>query len=165
METVALPKESDIGAKPNLVQMAPLCQIALDPHLCHTGSDGNGGNSQKRVTSQPNPISFKWSHSVKLHSILICVPLATMEMVALPTESDIAAKPNLVQMVPFGSVKLHSILICVSLATMETVAFPKESDIAAKPSLVQLVPLCQIALDPHLCLIGKDGNGGISKRE
>ena len=48
---------------------------------------------------------------------------------------------------------------------METVAFPKESDIAAKPSLVQVVPLCQIALDPHLCHIGYDGNGGISKRE
>ena len=48
---------------------------------------------------------------------------------------------------------------------METVAFPKESDIAAKPSLVQLAPLCQIALDPHLCLIGNDGNGGIAKRE
>ena len=48
---------------------------------------------------------------------------------------------------------------------METVAFPKESDIAAKHSLVQVVPLCQIALDPHLCLIGYDGNGGISKRE
>ena len=48
---------------------------------------------------------------------------------------------------------------------METVAFPKESDIAAKPSLVQMVPLCQIALDPHLCLIGYDGNGGTSKRE
>ena len=68
---------------------------------------------------------------------------------------------------------------------MEMVAFPDESDIAAqtqtrsngptlsnctrsssaKPSLVQVVPLCQIALDPHLCLIGNDGNGGISKRE
>ena len=48
---------------------------------------------------------------------------------------------------------MHSILICVSLATTETVAFPKESDIAAKPNLVQKVPLCQIALDPHLCLI------------
>ena len=48
---------------------------------------------------------------------------------------------------------------------METVAFPKESDIATKPSLVQMVPLCQIALDPHLCHIGYDGNGGISKRE
>ena len=48
---------------------------------------------------------------------------------------------------------------------METVALPKESDIAAKPSLVQVVPLCQIALDPHLCLIGNDGNGGNSKRE
>ena len=48
---------------------------------------------------------------------------------------------------------------------METVALPKESDIAAKPSLVQVVPLCQIALDPHLCLIGYEGNGGISKRE
>ena len=46
---------------------------------------------------------------------------------------------------------------------METVAFPSESDIAAKPNLV--VPLCQIALDPHLCHIGYDGNGGISKRE
>ena len=48
---------------------------------------------------------------------------------------------------------------------METVAFPKESDITAKPDLVQMAPLCQIALDPHLCLIGHDGNGGISKRE
>ena len=48
---------------------------------------------------------------------------------------------------------------------METVTFPKESDIATKPSLVQVVPLCQIALDPHLCLIDYDGNGGISKRE
>ena len=48
---------------------------------------------------------------------------------------------------------------------METVAFPKESDIAAKPSLVQMVPLCRIALNPHLSLIGNDGNGGISKRE
>ena len=106
MEMVAFPDESDIAAKPRLVQMVPLCQIALDPHL-------------------PNPVSFKWSHSVKLHSILICV----------------------------------------SLATMETVAFPKESDIATKPNLVQMVPLCQIALDPHLCHIGYDGNGGISKRE
>ena len=79
----------------------------------------------KRVTSQPNPTSFKWSHSAKLHSILICV----------------------------------------TLATMETVAFPKESDIATKHNLVHMVPLCQIALDPHLCLIGYDGNGGISKRE
>ena len=48
---------------------------------------------------------------------------------------------------------------------METVAFPKESEVAAEPNLVQMVPLCQIALDPHLCLIGNDGNGGISKRE
>ena len=48
---------------------------------------------------------------------------------------------------------------------METVALPKESDIATKPNLVQVVPLCQIALDPHLCLIGYNGNGGISKRE
>ena len=48
---------------------------------------------------------------------------------------------------------------------METVALPKESDIAAKPSLVQLVPLCQMALEPRLCLIGYDGNGGITKRE
>ena len=48
---------------------------------------------------------------------------------------------------------------------METVALPKESDIAAKPCLVQMVPLCQIALDPHRCHIGYDGNGGISKRE
>ena len=48
---------------------------------------------------------------------------------------------------------------------METVALPKESDIATKPSLVQMVPLCHIALDPHLCLIGNDGNGGISIRE
>ena len=37
METVAFPKESDIATKPNLVQMVPLCQIALDPHLCHIG--------------------------------------------------------------------------------------------------------------------------------
>ena len=54
---------------------------------------------------------------------------------------------------------------------METVAFPKESDIAAKPNIVQMVPLCQIALDPHLCHIGYDGNvgydgnGGISQRK
>ena len=48
---------------------------------------------------------------------------------------------------------------------MEKVAFPKESDTATKPILVHMVPLCQIALDPHLCLIGYDGNGGISKRE
>ena len=48
---------------------------------------------------------------------------------------------------------------------MDTVALSKESDIAAKPDLDQVVPLCQIALDPHLCLIGNDGNGGISKRE
>ena len=157
---------------------------------------------QKRVTSQPNLVSFKWSHSVKLHSILIGVTLATTETVAFPKESDIATKPN-----PFKwshSVKLHSILICISLVTMETVALPKESDIAAKTqsrssgptlsnctrsssvshwprwtrkhfqkrgtsqpkhNLVQMVPLNQIALDPHLCLIGYDGNGGISKRE
>ena len=139
METVAIPKESDIAAKPNLVQVVPLCQIALDPHLCLIGNDGNGGISkkrvtsqqkpslvqmvptlsnctrsssvspwlqwkrwhcQKRVTSQPNPVSFKWSHSVKLRSIHICVSLATMETVAIPKESDIAAKPNLVQVVP-----------------------------------------------------------------
>ena len=48
---------------------------------------------------------------------------------------------------------------------METVTLPKESDIATKPSLVQVVPLCHITLDPHLCLIGNDGNGGISIRE
>ena len=48
---------------------------------------------------------------------------------------------------------------------METVAFPSESDIAAKPNFVQIVPLCQIELDPRLCLIGYDGNGGISKGE
>ena len=51
------------------------------------------------------------------------------------------------------------------MTTVDTVAFPKESDIATKPSLVQMVPLCQIALDPHLCLIGYNGNGVISKRE
>ena len=161
METVAFPKESDIATKPNIVQMAPLCQIALDPHLCLIGNDGNCG--QKRVTSQQNPASFKWSHSVTLHSILICVSLTTVETVAFPKESDIATNPIWFKW--SHSVKLHSILICVTLATMETVAFPKESDIAAKPNLVQVVPLCQIALDPHLCLIGNDGNGGISKRE
>ena len=48
---------------------------------------------------------------------------------------------------------------------MEMVAFPKESDIAAEPNLVQVVPLCQIALDPHLCLVGNGGSGGISKIE
>ena len=42
METVAFPKESDVATTPNLVQMVPLCQIALDPHLCHIGYDGNG---------------------------------------------------------------------------------------------------------------------------
>ena len=41
METVAFPKESDIAAKPNLVQVVPLCQIARDPH------DGNGGTSKR----------------------------------------------------------------------------------------------------------------------
>ena len=55
METVAIPKESDIAAKPNLVQVVPLCQIALDPHLCLIGNDGNGGISKKRVTSQQKP--------------------------------------------------------------------------------------------------------------
>ena len=101
METVAFPKESDIAAKPSLVQMVPLCQIALDPHLCLISNDGNGGNDGKlvafpkeRVTSQPNPISFKWSHSVKLHSILICVSLATMETVAFPKESDKPSRLN-----------------------------------------------------------------------
>ena len=39
--------ESDIAAKPCLVQMVPLCQIALDPHLCHIGNDGNGGTSKR----------------------------------------------------------------------------------------------------------------------
>ena len=78
-----------------------------------------------------------------------------METVVFQKRSGIAAGPNLIQVV----------LIFVSLTTMETVAFPKESDIAAKPSLVQMVPLCQIALDPHLCLIGNYGNGGISIRE
>ena len=48
---------------------------------------------------------------------------------------------------------------------METMAFQKESDITAKPNLVEMVPLCRIALDPHLCHNGYDGNGGISKRE
>ena len=202
METVAFPKERDIATKPILVQMVTLCQIALDPHLCLIGYDGNGGIPKERVTSQLKPISCTWSHFVKLHSILICVSLATMETVAFPKESDIAAKPGLVQMVPLcqmaldphlcltgndgnggiskreghrsqnpvsfkwsHSVKFRSIHICVSLATMEMVAFQKKSDITAKPSLVQMVTLCQIALDPHLCLIGKDGNGGISKRE
>ena len=63
METVAFPKESDIAAKPNLVQVVPLCQIALDPHLCHIGYDGNGGISKESDIA--NPVSFKWSHSVK----------------------------------------------------------------------------------------------------
>ena len=47
METVAFPKESDIAAKPSLVQMNPLCQIALDPHLRLSGYDGNGGTSKR----------------------------------------------------------------------------------------------------------------------
>ena len=34
-----------------------------------------------------------------LHSILICVLLATVETVAFPKGNDVAAKPNLVQMV------------------------------------------------------------------
>ena len=48
---------------------------------------------------------------------------------------------------------------------METVVFPKESDVATTPNLVQMVPLCQITLDPHMYLIGYNGNGGIAKRE
>ena len=119
METVAFPKESDIATKPNLVQMVPLCQIALDPHLCLT--------------------------------------LATMETVAFPKESDIAAKPNLVQ----------TLSNCTRSSSVSHIGYDENGgiDIAAKPSLVQVVPLCHIALDPHLCLIGYDGNGGISKRE
>ena len=164
-ETVAFPKESDIAAKPSLVQMVPLCQMALEPRLRLSGYDGNGGISKKRVTSQPNQVSFKRSHFVKLHSIHICVTLATMENGGISKrESDIAAKTRS-RSNGGTSVKLRSIHICVTLATMETVAFPKESDIAAKPILVHMVPLCQIALDPHLCLIGYDGNGGIAKRE
>ena len=119
METVAFPKESDIANKPNkkpdLVQMVPLCQIALDPHLCLSG---------------------------------------TMETVAFPKESDIATKPS--QMVPLCQISFK--------ATTETVAFPKESDIATKPNLFKWSHSVKL-LDPHLCLIGYDGNGGISKRE
>ena len=55
METVAFPKECDIAAKPSLVQTVPLCQIALDPHLCLNGKDGKRWHSEKRVTSQPTP--------------------------------------------------------------------------------------------------------------
>ena len=81
-----------------------------------------------------------------------------METVALPKESDIAAKPSPVQMVPLCQIARRS-------SIGNGGHFPKESDIATKPNLVQVVPLCQITLDPHLCLIGNDGNGGISKRE
>ena len=47
METVAFPSESDIAAKPNFVQMVPLCHITLDPHLRLSGYDGNGGISKR----------------------------------------------------------------------------------------------------------------------
>ena len=47
METLAFPKESDIATNTNLVQMLPLCQITLDPHLNHIGYNGNGGISKR----------------------------------------------------------------------------------------------------------------------
>ena len=47
METVAFPKESDIAAKLNLVQVVPLCQIALESSSVSHCNDGNGGISKR----------------------------------------------------------------------------------------------------------------------